>query len=484
MQDMVLIINFDDSSSRAIARSLRAERIYCRIVSASVTENEIAAAAPMGLILSGAPAGAAAEPAFDPAACQLPVLALGAAAVPLARALGAEVQQTALCDKIGHVRFLSSPLTRNLEDCDRLLSAVRRLRLPSGVEQIAECEGEVIGFADTTRQLYGMQYTMESNDTDGMSLLMGFVTGVCGCSRWWDYEAFVQGAVEDIRSKVGDGRALCSMTGGLDSGVSALLAHKALGDRLQCVFIDTGLMRDREGERFLTFYRDQMGLNICHVHAEERFLQALKGVRDPQEKKAIIGDVLQRVLDETLANLGQFSCVIRGTICTEVMNGTGQNKRPVIYPDLPRIEPLRELFKSEVREAGSYMGMPAEVVVKQTFPGSGLALRVLGEVTPARLQTLRAADAIFTDELNTAGQLKRVRQHFCLLMELPGSSTRSVIVLKAVNIVEGAQQYYPARLPADLLERVTTRILHDRPEVEHVLYDLTASETTGRVEWQ
>jgi len=485
MQDLVLIMNFDKSASRAIAKGLRAEHICCRIVPPDITAEEIAAEAPLGLILSGGTSGSApAKPAFDLTQCTVPVLALGDAAFLLGRFLGVEVQQTVLSDAIGHVHYIRSPLTGKLEDCDRMLPAVRHLKLPEGIIPIAECSGEAVGFADTARSFYGMQFTMEQNDTDGILLLLAFAEGICGCTHWWDQAAFTEGSAESIRAMVGSGRAICSMTGGLDSGVSALLAHRALGEKLQCIFIDTGLMRDGEGSRFMSFYRDRMGLNICHVHAEERFLNALHGISDPAVKRKVIGDTLQSVIDETLARMGEFSAVIRGTICSEVMSGADKNKLPHIFPDLPRVEPLRELFKGEVRQIGAYLGMPPEVVDKQTFPGSGLALRILGEVTPAKLQTIRAADAIFTDELTAAGQLKRVWQHFCLLSDLPGNDTHSMVILRAVTAGDGTIPGYACRLPADLQERITQRILHDRPEVQHVVYDLSPGDDIRHAEWQ
>ena len=485
MRDMVLILNFDDISSRAIARALRAERVYCKIMPGGVTREEVARQEPLGLILAGGVSGSVSG-ALDGQLADgtWPILAMGDTAALLCRALGGDALETAICNRIGTVSFARSPVTEGMEDCERMLHSVRRLRLPECASPLAESEGETVGFMHSVLPIYGLQFTLESNDTDGMQLLLGFALRVCGCSRWWDAEAFVSRAVEEIRRVVGDGRAICTMTGGLNSGVSAMLAHQALGDRLQCIFVDTGLMRENEGARFLAFYRDRMGLNIEHVQAQDQFIGALKGVADPAEKRRIIGGVLQRILGETMERLGSFSVIIRSRTCTDIMNGVDDRSRPGLQADLPNVEPLRELFKDEVRHIGEYMEMPSEVISRQPFPGSGLALRILGEVTPARLQTLRAADQIFAQEVAASGQAKRLWQHFAVLSAMPEDDTHAVIALRAVQASDSAQQAYAARLPYDLLERVCERILRERPEIVRVVYDLSPSSRYGGVEWQ
>ena len=482
MSDMVLILNYDDISSRAVARALRAEHICCKIVPPGITRQEVAAREPRGLILAGGvsgglPAGMDAGLASG----DWPVLAMGDAAAMLCRALGGDALETAICGSIGTVSFFRCPLTEGLDDCERLLHNVRRLRLPDFARPLAESQGETVGFLHGSLPIYGIQFTLEQNDTDGMQLLLGFALQVCGCTRWWGCEAFVAQAVEEIGRAVGDGRALCAMTGGLNSGVCAMLAHRALGERLQCVFIDTGLMRENEASRFLGFYRDQAGLPIVHVQAQERFLEALGGVAEPEEKRRIIGELLRRVLEETAAQLGGFSAVVRSVICTEVMQGA---PRPAVLADLPSLEPLGELFKEEVRRVGEYLGLPAEIIARPSFPGSGLALRILGEVTPARLQTLRAAEQIFQHELAETGQEKRLWQYFAVLGAMQGSDTHVMIALRAVQSSDAAQQAYAARLPYDLLERVAAQILRERPEVKRVVYDLSPATRTDKAEWQ
>ncbi|MBQ7455069.1 MAG: hypothetical protein IJS53_01390 [Clostridia bacterium] len=485
MRDMVLILNFDGACSRAVARSLRAERVYCKIVPGNIAREEVAAQEPLGLILAGGVTGAV-PGGMDPRLLQgtWPVLALGDTAGMLCRELGGDALETAIGSSVGTVTFAQSPLTAGMEECERMLRNVRRLRLPALLREIARGQDATLAFSHVTLPIYGVLFTLEPNDTDGMQLLLNYVLGVCGCTRWWDEAAFVERAEEEIRRVVGKGRAVCAMTGGLSSGVTALLARRALGGQLQCVFIDTGLMREREGANFLAYYRDQLGISVTHVQAQEKFLEALRGVESSLEKRRIIGELLQSTLTETVAGLGDFDVVLRSTTCDDVLSERDLSRRPRIRADLPVIEPLRELFKDEVRRAGEFLGMPQEVLQRQTFPGSGLALRILGEVTPARLQAVRACEQIFSEEVAAAGQGKRVWQSFALLSAMPGDDARVMIVLRAVNAGEASQQAYAARLSYDLLEQVTTRILRERPEVARVVYDLTPAAGKGGVEWQ
>ena len=484
MHDMLLILNFDESSSRSIARALRIEDIYCEIVPGNVTLDEVKERDPRGLILAGGvkgsmPSGLQEEVVRG----EWPILALGDAAAYLCRKLGGDALETAICNSIGAVRFRECPLTSGIDDCERMLHNVRRLRMPEGAVALAEALQEPVGFMLTERPVYGIQFTLEQNDTDGMQLLMNFAEKVCGCTRWWTYEAFFERTTENICSRVGEGRAVCAMTGGLDSGVSAMLAHKALGGRLVGIFIDTGLLREGEAKQVLTFYRDQVGMEIIHVQAQERFLQALEGVTDADKKRYTIGLTLQNILDETMKTVGEVSAIVRGTNANDVLSAIACGKRPSPQAEVPVIEPLRELFKSEIRLVGTALGMPNEIVSRQSFPGSGLALRILGDVTPARLQTLRAVDRIFTEELASSGQLRKLWQHFAVLTPMAGDDPRAVIALRAVHSTETAQAY-AARLPYDLLERVMDRIRRERPEVSRVVYDLTSYGRHSGVEWQ
>ena len=485
MSDLLLILNYDAAGSRAIARALRAEHICCKIVTPDISAEDVTAQQPQGLILAGGVNGAV-PGGIDPDLLTgaWPVLALGDAAAMLCRQLGGDALETALCGVVGAVTFEPSPLTEGLESCERMLRSVRRLRLPASARTLAHSHEETVGFMHHVLPIYGVQFSLESNDTDGIQLLLNFALTVCGCTRWWTFEGFMDRTVEEIRAAVGDGQSICALTGGLDSAVAAMLAHRALGGRLQCLFIDTGLMRENEADQFLAYFRDQAGLNIAPIPAQDRFLSALAGITDPGKKRHIIAAALQTTLDEAANSLGTFSAILRATTCTDLMEGKDALSRPGLRGDLPMLEPLRELFKDEVRQVGAHLGIPEAILQRPSFPGSGLALRILGEVTPARLQTLRAADQIFTAEIAGAGLGKRMRHYFAVLTPLPEGDTRSAVILRAVQAGETAQQAYAARLPYDLLERVTERILRERPEVVRVVYDLSPSTRTRGVEWQ
>lgn len=484
MRDMVLVLNFDGAASRCATRKLRLERIYCKIIPGDTRLEEIQAEEPLGLILCGGAAGVRPE-GLDERVLRmdLPILALGDAAAALLCALGGSAGETVYQGAVAPLRYRENVLTGGVEDGERLLPLARALQLPANVQPICWAEDAVIGFAHEEKPLFGLQFQPERNDMEGAMLLRNFALSVCGCTTWWDEDAFMIRAVEEIRRVTGDGRAVCSMTGGITSGVSALLAYRALGSQLQCVFVDTGLLRDHESEDFLSFYRDQIGMRITRVSAEERFLQALRGVKNPEEKKQVIGELMRSILRETVAGMGHMDVVIRGTCYNDVMNGR-VSASLMTDGSVPEIRPIRELFKDEIRRIGDQMGIPQEIVSRQPFPGSGLALRILGEVTPERLRVLRAADAIFRDEVKRSSAGKKLWQYFALLSPVPGSDEESYVVcLRAVNATERSLAY-AARLPYEVTENTVERIMQSLPQVKRVVYDLTPSSNYAGIEWQ
>lgn len=485
MRDMVLILNFDAACSRALARALRAEQIYCKIVPGTISSREAAEQEPLGLILAGGDSGSIPE-GLDPQLLdgRFPVLALGDTAAMLCRCLGGGALETVLCQGIGAVRFAPCPLTEGIDSCERMLRSVRRLRLPDCARVLASSRDETVGLMHGSLPLYGIQFSLETNDTDGMRLLLNFALNICGCTRWWNFDVYIDRAVSELKRVVGDGMAVCAVTGGLSSGVTALLAQRALGDRVKCVFIDTGLMRRGEGDQVMALYRDRLGLNLKRVQAQDRFLEALSGVADPEQKRAAVHRVLQETINAEEAALRPYTVILRSTTATDLMRGEDADRRPGLRGDAPTVEPLRELFKDEVRQVAERLGMPPEAARRQTFPGSGLALRILGAVSPARLQTLRAVEAIFSDEVSASGLDKRLNRYFAVLSPIPAQEERNVIVLRAVQAGEEAPQAYAARLPYDLLESICQRILRERPEVQRVVYDLTPSSRRTGIEWQ
>lgn len=483
MRDMVLVLNFDDTASRAVTRKLRSERVLCRIVPGNTSLEEIQAQEPLGLILAGGaedqnPSGLDTR-VLDSG---MPVLALGSAAgLPLVQ-LGGQTGEAVLQGAVTALTYRASPLLTGVENGERLLRCAREFRLPEHMVPLCFAQETIVGFAHESLPLYGMQIEVEQNDPDGSLILRNFALNICGCTAWWDEDAFVTRAVEEIGRVTGEGRAVCAMTGGLDSGVSALLAYKALGNRLKCIFVDTGLLREREGDDVIAFYRDTLGMDITRIYAQNRFLEALRGVTGPEEKKQIIGKLIRSILREEEDRLGPFDALIRGTSYNDIMY-TGGPTPPAIEGLVPVIEPVRDLFKDEIRRVADYLGIPSDLISRQSLPGSGLALRILGEVTEDRLNTVRAADAIFRSELQRSNAAKRLWQYFAVLCPMPNAENQSAICLRAVQAGERSQAY-AARLPYDVVENVTDLILRDQKTVRRVVYDLTPSRTYTDVEWQ
>ena len=482
MRDMVLVLNFDDAASRAVTRKLRSERVLCKIVPGQTSLEEVQAQEPLGLLLAGGAEGR--NPSgLDERILQsgMPVLALGDAAGLMLSLLSGSAGDIVFQSAVMPVSYRQSPLLEGIDDGERMLACVREFHLPEHVDALCSAQDAVIGFAHDSLPLFGVQLQLEQNDPDGSQILRNFALNICGCTAWWDDDAFVTRAVEEIRRVVGGGRAVCAMTGGLDSGVSALLAFKALGSQLKCIFVDTGLLREREGDDFIAFYRDSIGMDIIRVDAQARFLEALRGVRDAEEKRRVIGSLIRRILREEEEKIGPISALIRGTTYNDVMFGNSATQ-PALG-GTPVIEPVRELFKDEIRRIGDYLGLPSDLISRQPFPGSGLALRILGEVTEERLETLRAADAVFRTEMQHTPAVKRLWQYFALLLPLPGDEEKSVVILRAVHASERSQAY-AARLPYDAMENVVDLILRDQKNVCRVVYDLTPSSNYAKVEWQ
>ena len=483
MRDMLLVLNFNDDASRAVTRKLRSERVFCKIVPGTISLEEIQSQEPLGLLLAGGvsgqtPAGLDSRiPASD-----IPVLALGDAAGLLLSLLGGTAGDIAFQGAVMPVSYSANPLLEGLESGERMLPCAREFQLPPQVRPLASAQETVIGFAHETLPLYGMQLQIEQNDPESSLILRNYALNICGCTTWWDDDAFVTRAIEEIRRVAGEGRVVCAMTGGLDSGVSALLAHKALGNQLKCIFVDTGLLREREGDDFMAFYRDAMGLDITRVPAGDRFLDALKGVSDAKEKRAVIIRVIQSILREEEEKLSPISALVRGTSCHDIMFGGGA-LTPALGENVPLIEPVRELFKDEIRRIADFLDIPADLLSRQPFPGSGLALRIMGEVTKERLSTLRAADALFRGELLRSSAAKRLWQYFAVLCPMPGREEKSIICLRAVHTGDRSQAY-AARLPYDVMENVTDLILRDQKSVCRVTYDLTPVYNYSGVEWQ
>ncbi len=482
MRDMVLVLNFDDTASRAITRKLRSERVLCKIVPGNISPEEIQAMDPMGLVLASGENALSLPMHEDLFSVTLPLLATGSTALQLLQFLGGKSLGPAEESGLMNTEYRHPLLFRDMEDGFRMMKNLQKLSLPGNVNAICSAEGNILGFAHSQKPLFGYLPEMEQTDMDASRMLKNFAVDICGCTTWWDDDAFVTRAIEEIRRITGDGTAVCAMTGGLDSGVSALLGFRALGKRMKGIFVDTGLLRKNEVTSFLTFYREQLGMDILFICARERFFQVLQGVTDPAEKRRVIGETIQQILNEEKGKLGEYHALIAGTSHNDIMYGQGK-KRPVLSEDVPLMEPVRDLFKDEIRRIGQYLGIPQDLLSRQPFPGSGLALRIMGEATPRRVITLRAADNIFQEEVLAAHAEKKLWQYFAMLTPLPGEEEKAVILLRAVQASD-QNMAYAARLPYDVMENTTRRILETLPDVRRVVYDLSPSSNYAGIEWQ
>lgn len=484
MRDLVAIINLDDAACRSMTRKLRSERIFCTILPAGVTAEEVLAHEPMGLLLAGGETGDAPEIPHlaELADCGLPLLAMGDAALALCEGLGGILALKSDESQVAEVRYdEDDPLFRDVEDGERYLLRMRPLLPAEGMITVAMSDGGALGVKLADRPVYALAFQAEQNDPDGLQMLLNFCTDVCGCTLWWSNEAFMAQAEEEISRITGDGEAICAISGGVDSGVSAVLGHRALGERLHCIFVDTGLLRKDEGDQVVAFCRDQMGLNVRRIDAREQFLTALSGVTGPRRKEQIIFDLLTGIVAREVAALPDVRVILHGTNYSDALSGGASPQPPC--PGVTVVEPVRQLFKDEIRRVAEELGLPSVTIQRQPFPGSGLALRILSDVTEDKLRILREADAIFRREIEESGQNKRLWQYFATLADDPVSGSGCVVTLRAVQTAEGGAAS-ASRLPYDLLERVCEQIRRQLPEVSRVLYDLTPSSNYAHIEWR
>jgi len=383
---------------------------------------------------------------------------------------------------------------------ERYINRMDAIELPEGFQAIATGGGHAAAFADEDRKLYAMQFSAEQNDPDGLSILSNFAYIICKCDPWWSMDTFAQLQVEAVRERIGSGSAIMAISGGVDSSVCAALMHRAIGSRMHCLYVDTGFMRKDETAFIKKTFANQMGLDLIMIDARERFLSKLKGIVDPEAKRKIVGEEFVRVFEEEAAKIGDIEYLAQGTIYSDVIESIGVEGEMIKshhnVGGLPSniqfksiIEPLRELFKDEVRQVGEALEMPKEIIYRQPFPGPGLSVRCLGEVTEEKLNILREADAIFCEEIASAGIDKRIWQYFCVLTDIRSTGVKNnnrtyehVIALRAVNSID-AMSASAYRMPYDLLERVSARITNEVPGAGRVVYDITG-KPPGTIEWE
>ena len=479
MRDQVLILNFEGSYSAAIAAKLRAEKISARILPGSTTAEQVLAEEALGVILSGGTAGdIPVDLDGQLLRSGVPVLALGSTVPAVTSLLGGQVKETLQVNDVDTLSFLPSRITEGLKQSERMFGTLHSLALTDDLEPLAMYEDHVIGLAHRSLQIFAVGCQMEPNDPDMMSLLTQFAVDVCGCTRWWGEDSFISITRTHIQNIAGEGCALCVMSGGLDSGVTALLAHRALGDRLTCVFVDTGLLRENDVVEFSAYYKG-MGLNLEIIQAEDRVMEALQGKTSQADKKDALRQVLQKVLKDFGETL-PYSLLIESKSSDYLFSGSlPSTSVSVLAKGVRTYAPLSDLFKEEIRRVGEALGLPQEMTTMQPFPFTGLALRIMGECTRERLQLLRWADAAFQHEIKEASLNKRLWKYYAMLYEVPylDSPDNLVIALRALSISHTGSDLraLPARLPWDLLERYTQRALQKDSKLRKVIYDLTPS---------
>jgi len=508
--DLIVVVDFGAQYGQLIARRVREQHVYCEIWPHHTPASRFLKEGVRGIILSGGPASVygANAPQCDPEIFRLgiPIFGICYGMQLMSRELGGDVRHAEKREygkAMLQVKEQGHPLFAGL-------GAETQVWMSHGDYVAAPPPGfRIIGSTDNTstaaigddeRKLYGVQFHPEVVHTlQGSKIIENFLFGICGCRGDWTTASFIEEQVRQIRERARGRKVLCALSGGVDSSVAAVLVHKAIGDDLTCMFVDHGLLRKGEAEQVVRTFRDKFQIRLIHVDASQRFLSKLVGVTDPERKRKIIGNEFIYVFQDEARKLGKIDFLVQGTLYPDVIE-SGTATAAVIKSHhnvggLPEdmefelIEPLRELFKDEVRAVGRALGVPEEIVGRHPFPGPGLGIRVLGEVTPEKLNILREADAIYIEEIRKAGLYDKIWQAFAVLPDVRSVGVMGdertyayPIILRAVTSNDGmTADFY--RFPWELLERITNRIVNEVPHVNRVVYDMT-SKPPGTIEWE
>ncbi|MBT6092343.1 MAG: glutamine-hydrolyzing GMP synthase [Acidimicrobiaceae bacterium] len=508
--DRILVVDFGAQYAQLIARRVREANVFSEIVPHDLSADEYAARRPTGIIFSGGPASVHVDgaPRIDPGVYDLgvPILGICYGAQLIAHQRGGVVGRNER-GEYGRTELTVGTPGTLLADAGSGTHPVWMSHFdaitapPEGATVTASSpDAPVAAFESAEAGIYAVQFHPEVHHTPcGQDLLRRFVLDVCGCAGDWTMSSVIESSVAAIREQVGDGRAICGLSGGVDSAVAAALVHRAIGDQLTCVFVDTGLMRSGEGEQVVEAFEKTQGIELIHVQAAERFFQKLVGLTDPEEKRKAIGELFIRIFEDAAAGIADARFLVQGTLYPDVIeSGTKDAAKIKSHHnvgglpddmDFLLVEPLRNLFKDEVRSVGTELGLPDEVVWRQPFPGPGLGVRIIGEVTPETVSVLQEADRIVREEISAAGLEREIWQAFAVLPDIRSVGVMGdertyarPIIIRAVTS-EDAMTADWARLPYDLLEKMSSRIINEVDGVNRVAYDIT-SKPPGTIEWE
>lgn len=511
-EERVLILDFGSQYTQLIARRVRESHVYCEIHPFNMGMESIKAFRPKGIILSGGPSSVHEQgaPFSDPAIFELgvPVLGICYGMQLMARQLGGSVERAD--------RREYGPATIDIDVPDELFRDIERegvrvwmshgdriLELPAGFSILAHSENSpAAAMGNSERRLYGVQFHPEVVHTPcGKDILDNFLFRTCRCRATWTMKSFVESAVASIREQVGDDQAICALSGGVDSSVVAVLLHNAIGPRLHCIFVNNGLLRKGEAESVQRVFRDHFSINLIYADASDLFLERLQDITDPERKRKIIGNLFVELFEKEAGRLENVKYLAQGTLYPDVIESVSFKGPSATIKthhnvgglpermDLKLIEPLRELFKDEVRMLGRELGLPERIIMRHPFPGPGLAIRTIGAVTPESLEILRDADRIILEEIEASGWYDHVWQAFAVLLPIRSVGVMGdertydqVVAVRAVESVDAMTADW-ARLPYEVLQRISNRIINEVKGVNRVVYDIS-SKPPGTIEWE
>lgn len=509
-KELVLILDFFGQYNQLIARRVRECNVYSEIVPFDISIEEIKEKNPKGIIFTGGPSSVYLEdsPKCDPEIFNLgiPVLGICYGMQLMTNLLGGVVERANKREygtKPVSINNTSPLFSGFGKENDCLMSHTDFVKsVPNGFEVIGTTDHcPTAAMQNLDKKLFGVQFHPEVNHTiNGTNIIRNFLFNICNCTGDWKMSSFVEDSIKALKEKIGDGKALCALSGGVDSSVAAILLHKAIGKNLTCIFVDHGLLRKNEGDEVEEIFKNQFDINLIRVNAQDRFLEKLSGVSDPEQKRKIIGEEFIRVFEEEAKKIGKVDFLVQGTIYPDVVESATKKGRVIKshhnvggLPDCVDfkeiVEPLRDLFKDEVRKTGLELGIPENLVYRQPFPGPGLAIRIIGDITKEKLDILKDADAIFREEIKLAGLDKEINQYFAVLTNLKSVGVMGdertydyTLALRAVTTSDFMTATW-SRIPYEILEKVSARIVNEVNHINRIVYDITG-KPPATIEWE